>query len=287
MTLSLHWIALFLAVPALLFADLRWTGFALLVLAYGAALIVGQLSAPALLVIALLAVAAYAISPRRSRLIRIAGHALFIALAIGLGLHAWPGFHNERVIVSERMTPDALPFTMFLNLDKPLTGFWLLLALPGLAAARRTAVTLNTTLLCVLPTAVACLCAAQLLGVVHWAPKLPPDSILWALNNLLLVSFAEEALFRAYLQGGLTRLLAHDHRGEWIALCMSAVLFGLAHAAGGWQWIVLATIAGAGYGVAYRYGGLRAAVLTHFGLNAAHFFLFTYPMLQAHPGVHA
>jgi uncharacterized protein len=282
MPLSFHWITLFLAVPALLFFDLRRTGIALLLLAYGAALIAGHLSALALVSIGLLALAAYAISPRRSRMMRVTGHALFIALAIGLFMHMLPGFENERVIASTRITPDAVPFTMYLNLDKPLIGFWMLLALPGLRAVRGPSVTLRTTLLCMVPTAVACLCAAQWLGVVHWAPKLPPDSLIWLLNNLLLVSFAEEALFRAYLQGGLARLLAQRHQSEWIAPCASAVLFGLAHGAGGWQWVVLATIAGAGYGVAYRYGGLRAAVLTHFGVNVLHFVLFTYPMLQRH-----
>jgi membrane protease YdiL (CAAX protease family) len=39
-------------------------------------------------------------------------------------------------------------------------------------------------------------------------------------------------------------------------------------------------MAGIGYGIAYRFGGLPAAVITHFGLNLAHFGLFTYPMFN-------
>ncbi|NRF50701.1 CPBP family intramembrane metalloprotease domain-containing protein, partial [Pseudomonas stutzeri] len=35
---------------------------------------------------------------------------------------------------------------------------------------------------------------------------------------------------------------------------------------------------GVAYGVAYRYGGLAAAVLAHLGLNTLHFACFTYPM---------
>ncbi|MGB9092022.1 MAG: CPBP family glutamic-type intramembrane protease, partial [Pseudomonas farsensis] len=54
---------------------------------------------------------------------------------------------------------------------------------------------------------------------------------------------------------------------------------GLAHAGAGWQWVLLATLAGVGYGLAYRFGGLAAAIATHFGLNLLHFGLFTYPML--------
>ena len=66
--------------------------------------------------------------------------------------------------------------------------------------------------------------------------------------------------------------------GGRAAVAVAAVLFGLAHYAGGWQWILLAGLAGVAYGAAYRYGGLAAAVLAHLGLNAAHFGLFTYPM---------
>ncbi len=39
-------------------------------------------------------------------------------------------------------------------------------------------------------------------------------------------------------------------------------------------------MAGIGYGVAFRFGGLTAAVISHFGLNLVHFALFTYPMLD-------
>jgi membrane protease YdiL (CAAX protease family) len=43
--------------------------------------------------------------------------------------------------------------------------------------------------------------------------------------------------------------------------------------------VLLAGLAGVGYGLAYRFGGLGAAIATHFGLNLLHFGLFTYPML--------
>jgi membrane protease YdiL (CAAX protease family) len=280
-TLSITWIALFLAAPATLIANIRWPGAALLILACCAALILGQLAPVSIITLALLIAAAYAIAPERARTLRYAGHILFIALAVALTMHWLPGFHNQRVIGPERITPDAVPFTMYLNLDKPLIGFWLLLAVPWLPARREPRTTLQVGLRALLATTAACLLVAQLLGVVAWVPKHPADSGIWLLNNLLLVSITEEALFRGYLQGGLARLLTRWKHADLIALGVSALVFGLAHAPGGWQWIVLASIAGIGYGLAYRYGGLQASVLAHFGLNAAHFFLFTYPMLES------
>ena len=72
--------------------------------------------------------------------LRLAGHMLFIAVAAALFLHLMPGFHNPLVIPRAPLSPDAVPFSMYLNLDKPLVAFWIILALPpvmtGLDAGR-------------------------------------------------------------------------------------------------------------------------------------------------------
>ncbi|MCI5120133.1 MAG: CPBP family intramembrane metalloprotease [Candidatus Electrothrix sp. AUS4] len=52
------------------------------------------------------------------------------------------------------------------------------------------------------------------------------------------------------------------------------------HYAGGVTYIVLATVAGLGYGWTYlRTEQLEASILTHFLLNCIHFVFFTYPAL--------
>lgn len=278
--ISLQWSAIFLAAIAAWLPLPRRVGLCLLAFGYGAALANGQLgfqAAPALL---LLLAAAWAVGQDRSARLRYAGHALFVALAALLALHWLPGFHNPRVIGPERFTPDAVPFTMYLNLDKPLIGFWLLFVLPWIRPRHTLPASLAAGLGGLLIAVAACLSAAVLLGIVGWAPKWPPAAWLWLLNNLLLVTVAEEAFVRGYLQGGLSHLLRRHRHGDWMALFAAAAVFGLIHAIGGWEWIALGSLAGVGYGVAYRYGGLQAAVLAHVGLNAAHFFLFTYPMLQ-------
>ena len=46
------------------------------------------------------------------------------------------------------------------------------------------------------------------------------------------------------------------------------------------MYVALAAVAGAGYGWAYlRTQRIEASILTHFALNAVHFFGFTYPAL--------
>ncbi|MCE5986326.1 CPBP family intramembrane metalloprotease [Pseudomonas sp. LM20] len=245
----------------------------LLALGYTLALRHGNLGIATLpTFLALLASALLARRPQRWQ--QALGHTLFILLAIALALHWLPGFNAAKVIDGVIFSPGALPFTMYLNLDKPLIGAWLLLACPWLILCRSQG--LVTSRLYVLPlTLLACLGGAWALGMLAWAPKWPDQAWLWLLNNLLLVSLTEELLFRGYIQAGLQRLLRH----QGLALFAAALLFGLAHLGAGWQWVYLATLAGIGYGLAYRWGGLAAAVLCHFGLNLVHFTLFSYPML--------
>ncbi|BBU31980.1 CAAX amino protease (plasmid) [Burkholderia sp. THE68] len=281
--IAVPFIALALAVPAVWSPAARWLAPSLLAVGYGAAFVNGQLDPLAAVPLVLLLVAAYAVGPHRKEWMRCLGHALFIALALALSMHWVPGFHNPRVIGPERFTADAVPFTMFLNLDKPLVGFWLLLALPWTRPPHKALTSLKAGMASLAGTTIVCLILALVLGIVRWEPKWPSSTWLFMLNNLLLVTLTEEALFRGYLQGGLSRLLKRFAHADMIALFIAAVIFGLAHFPGGWHWIVLTSVAGTGYGLAYRFGGLPAAILAHFGLNAAHFLLFTYPMLQA-PG---
>lgn len=112
------------------------------------------------------------------------------------------------------------------------------------------------------------------MGMLGWAPKWPDQAWLWLLNNLLLVSLTEELLFRGYIQAGLQRLLRHQGWHCSPPPCCSAW-----HTWGRLAMVYLATLAGIGYGLAYRWGGVAAAVLCHFGLNLVHFTLFSYPML--------
>jgi membrane protease YdiL (CAAX protease family) len=258
---------------------LPWNYLALLSLGYALALIYGQLGWLAGISVTLLLVAGFAVRQQKVHAGRYLGHGLFIVLVLALAMHWLPGFYNGRGIAPQRFTDDAVPFFMYLNQDKPLIGFWLLLACPWIVARRSLRLSIYATALGLTLSAVLALGGALLLGVINWAPKWPDHAWLWLVNNLLLVTLIEEALFRGYIQGGLTRHFKHLPYGENLALLLASLLFGLVHMGAGWQWVLLASLAGVGYGLAYRFGGLGAAIATHFGLNLLHFGLFTYPML--------
>lgn len=258
---------------------LPWTYLALLSFGYGLALTYGHLGWLAGISVALLLGAGFAARQQHIRIGRYLGHALFIFMALALALHWLPGFYNGRGINPQRFTDDAVTFSMYLNLDKPLIGFWLLLFCPWIVGRRSLRLGIYATALGLTLSSVLALGGALLLGVISWAPKWPDQAWLWLFNNLLLVTLVEEALFRGYIQGGLSRHFKHLPYGENLALLLASLLFGLVHLGAGWQWVLLASLAGVGYGLAYRFGGLGAAIATHFGLNLLHFGLFTYPML--------
>ncbi|GLZ16778.1 CPBP family intramembrane glutamic endopeptidase [Burkholderia plantarii] len=277
----LPWAAIFAAALLVWWPRLRPASLALAVIGYAAAFAAGQLAPLALAPLAGLALAAWAIRPGRVWPLRIAGGVLFTILAVALSLHLLPGFHNPRVIAAIRFTPDAVPFTMYLNADKALVGFWLPWVLPSAVRPVRWSKSLPIGAAAALGTALVWLALAAALGAVGWAPKWPAAGWLWLANNLLIVALAEEALFRGWLQRGLEIGLARAPGGQWLALLVASLVFGAAHAPGGAAFVALATLSGLGYGLAYRFGGLRAAWIAHAGLDLVHFALFTYPLRAA------
>lgn len=217
-------------------------------------------------------------APRGRRALAVG---MVLVTAAALMVHWMPGFANPRVIDAVRFTPDAVAFSLYVNFDKTLIALGLLgLAHGRVSSAREWREVLAATVPQAALTIAVVLAASVALGYVRWAPKVPAEAPLWLAVNLLFTCTAEEALFRGFVQGGLRRAWASVRGGNWLALAVAAVTFGLAHAAGGWSYVALATVAGAGYGWVYeRTQRVEASVLAHWALNALHFFLFTYPAL--------
>ena len=127
---SLIWGALALAV-LLCLARQRLPGFIMLAVALLAALGLGHLSP-----IALLASAAGLLLAWRTPFLpqpwRAVALGAVLLWAVALMLHLIPGFTNLKVLDQVQAGPASVPFNMYLNLDKPLVFFGLLLAWPAL-----------------------------------------------------------------------------------------------------------------------------------------------------------
>lgn len=197
---------------------------------------------------------------------------LVLLWALALTLHLVPGFDNLKVLDRVQAGPASVPFTLYLNLDKPLIFFGLLLAWPALLGPGG-AIRWRPLALLILPLA-ALLIAAWQLGALKPEVGLPHWWWLFALNNLLFTCVAEEALFRGLIQQGVA-----SRSKPWLGLLVASLLFGAAHLAGGPLLVLFAALAGACYGLAFLLSGrLGVAIAIHFLFNFAHLALFTYPL---------
>ena len=255
-----------------------------LIAAIACGLWAGNLSWPAVVALGLFAWVA-SLCAHENQISAIRGVA-FLALFVMVGLlatHNMPGFRNPRLLHDFQFSPDAVPYTQHANFDKGAAGLILLVFFCARVASRDAWRGMHTR---TLPYAIAtCACvigAGLLLGYSRPDFKLPAYAPIFLATNLFFTCVAEEALFRGVLQHGLSRLLSwrgFAHAG-WMALIAVSLLFGLVHTGGGIGYVVLATLAGMGYGYAFlRTQCIESAILVHFCVNAVHFIGFTYPRL--------
>jgi membrane protease YdiL (CAAX protease family) len=202
--------------------------------------------------------------------------------ALLLALHRVPGFHNPVLLDHVQVSAGAPPFTLYANFDKAIAGIVLMGVFCAPIRARADWLPmLRRTLPVLAATLVVVLGAGVLFGVVRPDVKWLPATPWFLVNNLLITCVTEEAFFRGFLLAGLARGMTGWRAGPAVAVVVSTVLFGLAHAAGGPLLVVFATLAGFGYAAAYlRSGRIEGAILVHFALNAVHFVAFTYPALM-------
>ncbi len=254
---------------------------ALAVVVIGIGLISDVIDLGALPFIALLACSGWWVAQKQGHVLtRWLAGMLFIALSIALASHWLPGFHNIRVLNYQAIKSDSVPFSMFINIDKPWIGLVILLScLPLLKTCQDWQQAFQRVWLPVGLMLLMVFSAALFIGFVRWQPELPQITLLFLLNNLLFTSLSEEVFFRGFIQKSLMEKWQNYHWGAGVAIIVSALIFGLAHFAGGPSYMALSALAGAFYGWSYqRTGAIEMAIFSHWLLNTCHFLFFTYPV---------
>lgn len=194
---------------------------------------------------------------------RVAARIALVLLALALALHHVPGF-------APLTWPGGFSREAARDLVWPFDKAAAALLLLGLVGVRPGRVPITHGLPGV--AGGACLIAALAVaaGLTQWSPAIPAGLGPWIVANLMIVALAEETFFRGLLQNGLERLLTpHTTHAGTIALLTVAVLFGLAHLPWGAGFACGAVLAGVFYGIAFRAGGLIAAVFAHALTNTA------------------
>lgn len=218
----------------------------------------------------------YNIPQRRpARSLIVAGIGL---TALAMGLHLVPGFSRLVLIDAVILGPDSPSYTGSIKFDTVIAGVLIL----GLCVKRITDADGWLTLVkrgagYTAVTIVIVIGAAFLSGYVSYQPKWTALFLPWVLMNFL-TCVSEEAFFRGLIQTYIAEVLGRHRHGQTIAVLIAASLFGLAHYAGGPVYVLLAALAGIGYGLVYKVTGrIEAAILTHLLVNSVHFIFFTYP----------
>ena len=237
-----------------------------------------------LAIAAIVALGALAVAARRSKdgpvkvLLMVATACMLLAMS----MHRFPGFVNPPLVTDMVVSAAGEPVTHRLNFDKAAAGL-ILFALFCVPARTRTEWReVGRHYWIILGTPLVVLPVGLLVGYVDVDLKLLAYTPVFLVLNLLFTCVTEEAFFRGFIQEQLSRAMERWKAGPAVAMCLAALLFGLAHAGGGWLFVGLATLAGLGYGYAYlRSKRIETAILAHLALNGMHFIAFTYPRLGA------
>ena len=261
----------------------RGVSAAWLGLAIAHAYALGIVSAIGVVAIAVFGLLCFAYTRERSNSLNALLALATILFALALMAHVVPGFSNTLIVRDAVLSAGAVPYTLFMNFDKGQIGLFLLAYGPPLISSRTDWVAmLEVTVPAALALIVVLMVCALLVGQIRYDPKWPEFLPIWLWSNLLFTAAAEEALFRGVIQRQLQgpTPTASSTRAM-TGLVAAAVIFGAAHYAGGLWSVVLATIAGIGYGwVFWRTNRIEASILTHFLVNTAHILGFTYPALR-------
>lgn len=207
---------------------------------------------------------------------------VILLVALGFTVHVLPGFSSYTAIPEAVLSPGAIPYARYLTYDKPLIGLFLLsFCHPLVSRSTDWKRMLRVAMLWFLITATILLGSAFALDYVRFDPKLPAQFPLWAWSNLFFTCIPEEALFRAFIQQHLDKGFAKIRFGGLYAIVLASLMFGLAHFKGGISYVMLATVAGVGYGFVYqKTKRVESSILVHFAVNTIHFLFFTYPALR-------
>lgn len=203
------------------------------------------------------------------------GIAVCLMIALLLAFKVVPVLPAIGPVASQQLSSLSGEWHLYGGLNKALIGL-LLLPLVQWPTVQWRSMASHWPLLLGGPALIAL--TAWLLGLVYDF-KISAFTALFVLTNLCFVVINEEIFFRGLIQAQLQKHLAGLPGGTWLGLGLAALIFGLLHFTGGSFYVLLATLAGIVYGLAYwKTQSLWAGVFTHLLVNTLHFIFLQYPV---------
>jgi len=205
-------------------------------------------------------------------------------VSLALGFHFLPGFHNWKIASQLCLSPGAYPYDLWLNFDKPFIGLFVLaLSIPLISSKSELFRVLKTAIPLSILGILIMMAISLHFELVKWDPKIPVITVIWLLDNLVLVAIPEEAFFRGFIQREIYNWFGKTSLAGLGSIFVTSIFFTLLHLI--WvadlPFLSLVFIASVIYGMIYQVTkSIEASILCHFGLNTIHFLFFTYPALS-------
>jgi uncharacterized protein len=247
------------------------------------ALISNQIGLLALLPIALITISLhYFYQAKLSFWIKFILFLVIVITTILLFAHKLPEYNNWLVFPNLKLSESSADFNFWINFDKPMVGFLLLLIAyqPIRKWTDCRKMFSEGFWIFVVITIFTLLIFGINASYLVFDPKLPDVKFMsfWFVKMLFFTVIVEELFFRFFIQDNIVGLLTKLKYGKIIGLVLTSFLFGLCHLPAGIILATLAFISGLLYGGIYLITKrLEAAVLLHFTVNFIHLICFSYP----------
>lgn len=208
---------------------------------------------------------------------------LVTGLSLFFLLHLLPGFHNKELVSKALLSPDAIPYSLWVNFDKPIIAvFFLMFSRFSFYSKKELLKILPSTLIISAAGIFAVMLLSLLGGIVRYDPKLPSFFFTWFIINFFFVSIVEEVFFRGFLQTAIVKMLGKKTRSHILSSCVVSILFTILHIpfVSDPAFLSATFTASLLYGGIYAYtGSIGSSIFCHTLLNTIHILLFTYPVL--------
>ncbi len=204
---------------------------------------------------------------------------LVVLTALVAAAHIAPGFLSFSALEDTQLSDKTAWSALRFSADKPSIGLFLLVANRDFLC--RSFSEFGRSLSAIAVVIIAGCAAIYLfslqIGFIEVDVSFSWAIAIWFVRNLIFTVVAEEALFRGFIQPKIATQLSTRY-ASIIAVLLTALLFGSVHLYGGWQYGLIATIAGALYGYAFmKTGKIEMAMVAHVVLNLGHILFFSYP----------
>lgn len=161
----------------------------------------------------------------------ICGLMVFICSILITPLHLIYGFYNWLIASQIMISKLSIPYTLFLNFDKPLIGLFILgfsnNHLPLLHNRSAFITTLKQSISTILLGILLISSISYIVGYIRFDIKFNYFFIIWAINNLIFTCIPEEALFRGLVQNAISYACKNYQHNKYIANLITAILFGV------------------------------------------------------------